>query len=405
MKAVSKSVYWGLALAWAAALTLGGLGPALASEKPAYDPYPHQVELGFVKQMVDGEKKGHLFDARPKRKKYDQGHIPTAVSLPATQFDKKAGELLPKDKDALVVFYCGGLKCSLSHKAAFKAEKMGYTNVKVFPTGYPAWKKAYGPGPTAAFERVAEALRDKGVKPFPVIVDREFVADIVTHQKVGLIVDSRPARKKYDQGHIPGAVSIPQSKFDKMKGLLPADKGALVVFYCGGLKCPLSHKSAYAARELGYKNVKVFAEGYPNWKKKYGAGAAVAAIQKDTAPAEKKKLPVGKAEGSIDTAAFEKIAADKGRDVLIVDVRDPKEFEAGHIAGSANIPVEDLEKKLKELPQDKPVVFVCGTGARAGESYYMVRDLAPEMSEVYYVDAEVEFTGDGTCKIVKPKKK
>jgi hypothetical protein len=35
----------------------------------------------------------------------------------------------------------------------------------------------------------------------------------------------------------------------------------------------------------------------------------------------------------------------------------------------------------------------------------MVRDLAPEMSEVYYVDAEVEFTGDGTCKIVKPKKK
>ena len=61
------------------------------------------------------------------------------------------------------------------------------------------------------------------------------------------------------------AVSIPDSQFDKMTDKLPADKDALLIFYCGGLKCKLSHKSATKAEKLGYTNVKVFAEGYPKW--------------------------------------------------------------------------------------------------------------------------------------------
>lgn len=49
-----------------------------------------------------------------------------------------------------------------------------------------------------------------------------------------MIFDSRPKIKKFDKGHIPGAASMPFSKFEKMKGLLPLDKYALVVFYCEG---------------------------------------------------------------------------------------------------------------------------------------------------------------------------
>ena len=37
-----------------------------------------------------------------------------------------------------------------------------------------------------------------------------------------MIIDARPKRAKYDKGHIPGAVSIPDSKFDKMTAQLPA---------------------------------------------------------------------------------------------------------------------------------------------------------------------------------------
>jgi rhodanese-related sulfurtransferase len=50
----------------------------------------------------------------------------------------------------------------------------------------------------------------------------------------GIIVDSRPKRPKYDKGHITGAISIPDSKFDKLKSDLPQDKNVPLVFYCGG---------------------------------------------------------------------------------------------------------------------------------------------------------------------------
>ena len=51
-----------------------------------------------------------------------------------------------------------------------------------------------------------------------------------------MIIDSRPYKPKYIKGHIPTAVNIPHSKFDQLKGKLPKDKDALLIFYCGGLK-------------------------------------------------------------------------------------------------------------------------------------------------------------------------
>ena len=89
-----------------------------------------------------------------------------------------------------------------------------------------------------------------------------------------VLVDSRPKRKKYDKGHIPEAISIPDSQFAKMTDQLPQDKGTTLVFYCGGFKCPLSHKSAKKAIDLGYTNVKVYAAGYPAWKAAYGTAGA-----------------------------------------------------------------------------------------------------------------------------------
>ena len=67
-------------------------------------------------------------------------------------------------------------------------------------------------------------------------VDVDFVMQHVTvPMKEGvMIIDSRPKRAKYDKGHIPGAVNIPDSSFDKMTAQLPASKDALLIFYCQG---------------------------------------------------------------------------------------------------------------------------------------------------------------------------
>ncbi|MDT8380566.1 MAG: rhodanese-like domain-containing protein, partial [Desulfotignum sp.] len=70
---------------------------------------------------------------------------------------------------------------------------------------------------------------------------------------------------------------------------------------------------------------------------------------------------------------------------------------------AVNIPVEKLEDRIPELPADKPVVFVCSTGARSGEAYYMVKDVRPALTDVFYVEAQISFKTDGTYTIKAPK--
>lgn len=328
------------------------------------------VDIEFVMQQVKipMAEDVMLIDARPYKPKYIKGHIPMAVSLPNSKFDKLTDQL-PANKDALLIFYCGGLKCKLSHKSARKAEKLGYTNVKVFAEGYPGWLKVAGNYPSVSVEWLKKNIDNK--------------TDIV-------LIDSRPKRKKYDKGHIPTAISIPDMQFDKMKDQLPADKDKMLVFYCGGFKCKLSHKSARKAIDLGYTKVKVYAAGYPNWKKYTGSVSAKAAT-----PA----IKAGTEEGSIDIEYFKILIAENSDTVHLIDVRDADEFATGSLKNAVNIPVDNLEAKIKALPVDKPIVFICGTGARSGESFYMVQDLRPQLKNVYYVDAEMTFKKDGTYTI------
>jgi hypothetical protein len=86
----------------------------------------------------------------------------------------------------------------------------------------------------AATQKSAESA--KADWQFHDIVDVAFVQPYATvPQPQGvMIIDSRPYQPKYANGHIPTAVSIPDSKFDKMIDQLPEDKNTLLIFYCGG---------------------------------------------------------------------------------------------------------------------------------------------------------------------------
>lgn len=68
------------------------------------------------------------------------------------------------------------------------------------------------------------------------IVDLAFVQQYakLPQPETVVIIDSRPYKPKYAKGHIPTAVSIPHSQFDKMTDKLAVDKNALLIFYCGG---------------------------------------------------------------------------------------------------------------------------------------------------------------------------
>lgn len=58
----------------------------------------------------------------------------------------------------------------------------------------------------------------------------------------------------------------------------------------------------------------------------------------------------------------------------LVDVRTPAEFAAGHIAGAINIPVQQLDTRMRELePKAGAVVLYCRSGQRSGNAARMLK--------------------------------
>ena len=53
-------------------------------------------------------------------------------------------------------------------------------------------------------------------------------------------------------------------------------------------------------------------------------------------------------------------------DVQLVDVREPREWDAGRIAGARHIELERLASEAESLDRDRPVLFYCRLGARSG---------------------------------------
>jgi rhodanese-related sulfurtransferase len=50
----------------------------------------------------------------------------------------------------------------------------------------------------------------------------------------------------------------------------------------------------------------------------------------------------------------------------VLDVREPEEFQAGHIEGATSLPLGDLAGRLAEVPTDQVIVCVCRSGHRSG---------------------------------------
>mgnify|MGYP001217530859 CR=1 FL=1 len=50
---------------------------------------------------------------------------------------------------------------------------------------------------------------------------------------------------------------------------------------------------------------------------------------------------------------------------FILDVRQPDEYRAGHIAGAKLIPLGELRSRINELPQDRQILCVCASGSRS----------------------------------------
>lgn len=78
-------------------------------------------------------------------------------------------------------------------------------------------------------------------------------------------------------------------------------------------------------------------------------------------------------DGLVETVQWHEIDDLVGNGATLIDVREPKEREAGYIPGSVNIPLNDLRSRLKELPENEMLYVTCQVGLRG---YLAARILA-----------------------------
>ncbi len=165
--------------------------------------------------------------------------------------------------------------------------------------------------------------------------DTPLVVETLEKNKTFQLIDARPA-VKYEEGHVPGAISIPKPLLSQNLDKLAKDK--LLIFYCGGLSCKLSPESAEIAIKAGFTNVKVWYEGEPGWVK---AGNYV----------------------EIETKTLEKMVMNPGKDpFVLIDARPAVKYQQSFIPSAISLPKAEFELKKGMLPNDKgvPLVFYCG---------------------------------------------
>jgi len=93
-------------------------------------------------EKIFTENKAVFIDARSEED-YNRSHIKGALSLPMHEIDDKFMDIsqkLPQDK--LIITYCDGKTCSLSHDLAEFLLSAGFNRVKVLINGLSVWKKA-----------------------------------------------------------------------------------------------------------------------------------------------------------------------------------------------------------------------------------------------------------------------
>lgn len=218
----------------------------------------------------------------------------------------------------------------MSPKSAGLAKKAGYTNLKVFLAGEPAWVKTGN----------------------PTYASPNFVS------KGNIVLIDLRSTEKSAAGRIARSVSIPYDTLDDRIDDIP--KKAPVVLYSddeaeaiNGLK---------KLRGEGFKNVSLVYGSLDNWLQapdKSESGPVVTAIT------WKRKL----GEGEVAAAEFSKAASGSAPGAVILDVRTRDEAAAGKYPTAINIPLDEIAKRSSELPRDKKIYAYCSTGARAEMAY------------------------------------
>jgi rhodanese-related sulfurtransferase len=326
----------------------------------------HLVDYAFVRKLVEqGSGNFALIDSRPLPR-FQQGTIPGAINVPYPAWDKVVNRL-PADKSATLVFFCQGVTCQMSPLSQRKAIALGYANTRVYHEGVPEWQtKDY------------------------LITRPEFVKEAYVDKDIpAVILDVRSADEA-KSGHIKGAVGLPPASVKSQLKAFPAAKLQAPIIVYDGRGGADAIAVARMLIKAGQSNVQVMAGGLLGWQSAgYAIESGVPALTR-VAYAPKPR------PGSIPIDEFTRLAKATPADVLILDVRNQDEANAGMIKGAVLIPDEDLLARIGELPKDKRIIAHCSTGIRAEMAHHKLKGAGFKSG---FLNEEIAVARDGSFRI------
>ena len=249
----------------------------------------------------------------------------------------------------------------MSTKNAGLAKKLGYTNIRVYLDGEPAWAKS-------------------GLPTFATY-------DFITNGNV-VLVDIR-ARDKVVAGRIPRAVSIPYFKLEDRLDDIP--RNAPVILYSDDLEEVTT--AINDMREDGFNFVSAVKGNFQGWVESGGK------LEKGPILSTEINWPRTLGKGEVSVADFKKATEGQIPNTMVIDARTKEEVaELGIFKNTVNIPLDEITKRMGELPKDKQIFIHCSTGARADMAY---QQLVKNGYNVKFLLLNIE-DAECDCEIIRP---
>jgi rhodanese-related sulfurtransferase len=293
-----------------------------------------------VKAAIEDGRELALIDVREELV-YSQNHLLWARSVPLSRIELRFAQRVPR-KDTRIVLIDDN--DGLVQRAVEILKRGGYSDISCLDGGLPAWDKAgliLFSGmhvPSKAFGEFVE--HDSGT---PSISAQELNAMMQSGADM-VVLDSRPFGE-YSRVSIPTGVNVPGAELVlRVRDMAPSPKTTIVVNCAGRTRSIIGAQSLINA---GVPNkVVALRNGTMGWHLaglKVGKGEAarfpaVSDIGLGWAHPQAQKVADKFGVRTIGLDALVKLRADNSRTTYLFDVRDPPEFEAGHLPGAISAP-------------------------------------------------------------------
>ena len=299
------------------------------------------IKAEALKAQFHDDQEIAILDAREEAT-FDKRHLFMASCVPLSRLELIVDDLIPRRSTRVV--WCDDGE-GLAELAAARMSALGYTDVSILDGGIAAWERAgyrlYN-GVHVPSKAFAEVVEHEAHTPW---IMAETLKDMIDQGDDIVILDSR-SYEEYHSNSIPGAISVPGAELVyRFTDLVPSPD-TMVIVNCGGRT-----RSIIGAQSLinaGFSNKIVsLKNGTQAW---HLAGYDVIdGATRQPPEVSGQGLQAAREAAARVTSRFSIATIDKStldtwraeaerRTLYVLDVRTPKEYEAGHVPGSLPAP-------------------------------------------------------------------